>query len=861
MDGPDPHAHEAPTSQMTRDELPDFLADDDLPSKLGGDHEPTSDPLDEADHPILAGLTDSQRAAVECTEGPLLVLAAAGSGKTRVITRRIAYLIDRGVPPWAILALTFTNKAAGEMRDRVARQLAGPPADDGAEPPRLVRGLTITTFHSLCARLLRRYADRARMPGLAPDFTIYDAADQQGAMKRVIKNMGLQTSNWPVRSVLAAISGAKNEMLDADAYTERAHDFYAKQIAKIYSNYQGELRRANAIDFDDLLLFAARLLDEHEDIRAECNGRWRYLLIDEYQDTNRVQFRIASRLASTQPPPPGLGGEPAGPNICVVGDPDQSIYGWRGADISNILEFETHYPGATVITLGENFRSTSPILGAADTLIKHNTRRKNKPLFTSSAGGEPITLVHTRDEHHEAELIADWFRALHDESGLAWRDMAVFYRTNALSRVVEDAMRQNTIPYTIARGTAFFEREEIKHAIAYLRVVANPNDTVSLLRIINTPARGIGKKTLDTIQGAASRAGIPLWEGLTRARELGLPDRATSALERFVAMINDWNGAGSFMGASVSSSLTELLERIIVESRLEAHYAKQAKASGADADEERLENLAQLVTSAKEFEDEYDPEGDPAAFTDARRAHSGEIAEPPPLLAILRAYLESVALIADADAAGSDSGSVTLMTLHASKGLEFPAVAIIGLEEGTLPHARAQMSEHELEEERRLAFVGITRAMKHLHLTSAQRRTVRGVTERTIRSRFLDEIGREHTIVSDQSDTGLGSESDAFDNNAHAGPITGNNPAPPHDLDRIQRARERRLARVAHASASETGPAPAAFPKGAIVAHPQFGRGVVLSCTGGANARVSVEFKGLGKKTLVLEYARLRRIG
>jgi len=696
MPGRESRAHDAPAAPMPTDDLPDFLADDDLPSKLGGGpedgHDSDQDDAPESD-PVMGGLTDAQRDAVAHTEGPLLVLAAAGSGKTRVITRRIARLIDQGVPPWSILALTFTNKAAGEMRERVARQLAGPAArssdqssaESNDEPPALVRGLTISTFHALCARLLRRYADRAQLPGLTPDFTIYDSADQQGAMKRVIKNMGLQTSNWPVRSVLSTISTAKNDMLDARAYEAQAHDFYAKQIAKIYTNYEAELRRAGAVDFDDLLLLTARTLEEHDDIRAECNGRWRYLMIDEYQDTNHVQLRIAAALAAAPPPLPGLEDRPAQPNICVVGDPDQSIYGWRGADITNILEFESHYPGAAVITLGENFRSTSPILGAADTLIKHNTKRKDKPLFTSTGGGEPIAVVHTSDEHREAELVADWFRALHEESGLAWRDMAVFYRTNALSRVVEDAMRQSTIPYRIARGTAFFDREEIKNAIAYLRVVANPSDTVSLLRIINTPARGIGKKTLDTIQGAAARAGIPLWEGLTRAKELGLADRAVAAVDRFVAMIHEWTGEGSFMGASVPTSLTELTRRVTEESGLEAHYAKQAKTTGADSDEERPENLAQLVTSTKEFEDEYDPADDPAAFTDTDRARSGELAEVPPLLALVRAYLESVALIADADAVDSASGAVTLMTLHASKGLEFPAVAVIGLEEGTTP--------------------------------------------------------------------------------------------------------------------------------------------------------------------------------
>jgi DNA helicase-2/ATP-dependent DNA helicase PcrA len=858
----DPNAQDAPHSPAMTDDLPDFLRDDAFPDSLSDDvaAPPSNDP-------ILGGLTEPQREAVLCTEGPLLVLAAAGSGKTRVITRRIARLIDQGVPPWAILALTFTNKAAQEMRERVAIQLAGPNAPKTDEPPQLVRGLTITTFHSLCARLLRRYAERAELPGLKPDYTIYDMSDQNAAMKRVIKDMGLQTTNWPVRSVLSAISSAKNDMLDAKRYEAQAHDYYAKQIAKIYLNYEAELRRAGAIDFDDLLLYTARMLESRDDIKQECNARWRYMLIDEYQDTNTVQFKIASMLASTPPPLPGLEGQPQQPNICVVGDPDQAIYGWRGADISNILDFEEHYPGARVIKLGENFRSTSPILKAADTLIKRNTKRKDKPLFTSKSGGEPIQIVHTTDERHEAELVADWCRMLHDEHEIPYRDMAVFYRTNALSRVVEDAMRQSAIPYRIARGTAFFDREEIKHALAYLRVVANPDDTVSLMRIVNFPTRGIGKTTLDTIQGASSRAGISLWNGLNRAKELGLADRAITAINRFTDTVNEWTGEGSFMGASVATSLTDLLERIIRESGLEKHYTKQAKASGAESDEERLDNLNELITSAREFENEYDPQNDPAAFTDAEQAESGNVAEVPPLLALVRAYLESVALIADADAVDESSGAVTLMTLHASKGLEFPAVAMIGLEEGTLPHSRALMSDAEMEEERRLAFVGITRAMQHLHITSADRRTVRGITERTIRSRFLEEIGREHVIVSDQSNAGygMGEYDDAFSDDSRHERITQIDRKPRYDMDKIDQAREKRRARPVDRPTIGAPPpsrthSTASFTQGDRVAHPQFGAGTVMSCTKGSNARVSIEFDHVGRKTLVLEYARLKKI-
>lgn len=873
---------------MPLDDLPDFLADDDLPSKLGEDTP--------APNPILDGLTDAQKSAVLHTEGPLLILAAAGSGKTRVITRRIAQIIEQGTPPWCILALTFTNKAAGEMRERVITQIAGPHAlEEGAPPDPRLRGLTITTFHSLCARLLRRYAERAEIPGLKPDYTIYDSSDQMSAMKRVLKAMNLQATNWPPRTVLSAISNAKNELMDAKAYEANAHDYYSKQIAKVYLSYEQALRQAGAIDFDDLLLFTVKLLEKHEDIRAELNSRWRYLMIDEYQDTNSVQFRITSLLAAPPPPMPGMEDAPSQPNICVVGDPDQAIYGWRGADISNILDFEEHFPGARAILLGENFRSTAAILQAADTLIKRNEHRRDKPLYTSKEGGEPITVVRCNNERHEAELVADWFRKLHDEDGIDWRDMAVFYRINAFSRVMEDAMRQYGIPYKIARGTAFFEREEVKNAIAYLRVVANPDDTVSLLRVINTPTRGIGKTTLDVIQGAAVRANISLWQGLTRAKELGLSPRALASIDKFVQMVNDWTGEGSFMGASVASTLHELVERVITESTLESHYKKQAKASGNESDEERLDNLSELITSARDFQREYDPADDPAAFTDPESAQQGEMGQVPELLAMLRAYLESIALVADADAVDSTTGTVTLMTLHASKGLEFPAVAMIGLEEGSLPHSRANESQSELEEERRLAFVGITRAMKHLQITHTNRRTIRGMSERMIPSRFLEEIGRESIIFSDQSETdmgyddGVGEFDDAFSSSRgpspsrsfRAGSFKDFRQDPKHkaDLERIERAREQRLANVQpRRTITHTGPAgpsinPAAkkttsasndattaYPQGCVVRHPQFGEGVVMKTTAGSNARVVVEFKSVGRKTLVLEYARLTRV-
>ncbi|MCC6676283.1 MAG: UvrD-helicase domain-containing protein [Phycisphaerales bacterium] len=796
---------------------------------------------------LLDGLTAPQREAVLCTEGPLLVLAAAGSGKTRVITRRIAYLVSCGVPPWSILALTFTNKAAGEMRERVHAVLG--------EGSARTRGLTVTTFHSLCARLLRRYADAA---GLKPEFTIYDSGDQASLCKKVLEQLQLATSNWPPRSVLSTISEAKNKLWDADDYAARAGDFFTKTIAKIYSGYQKALRAANAVDFDDLLVLTAKTLRDKPEVTAELRRRWQYLLIDEYQDTNHAQFVIASMLAGNGSPQPA---QDHAPNICVVGDPDQAIYAWRGADITNILEFEEHYPRARVIALGENFRSTAPILSAADTLIKHNKHRKDKPLFTSRTGGEKIEVIYTRDERHEADLVVDWFRELHmgrtgagparpETDAVAWRDMAIFYRTNALSRVMEDAFRAAGIPYTIARGTAFYEREEIKNALAYLRIVANPADEVSLSRIANTPTRGLGDASLEKMEAFAARQGIPMLEAMRLADEIpGLAGRAAGSARKFIQMIDGWTGGGEFMGAQVPASLAELVERIIKESGLESMYKAQAAASKSESDEERLDNLDELISSARQFELEYDPAGDPALAAapgpgDPASADdpfgAGEIATPP-LLALLRGYLESVSLVADADAVDPTQGAVTLMTLHAAKGLEFPAVAIIGLEEGCLPHARARESEAQLEEERRLCFVGITRSMRHLMMTSARYRTNRGIPERTIPSRFLEELGQGNITISDQADVLSGLEDTAW-----AG--EGRRYVP--DESQLDERRPPRAAKAANSP----------FPVGSTVRHPQFGEGIVVTVSAGLDARATIKFKTVGTKTLVLEYARLQRV-
>jgi DNA helicase-2/ATP-dependent DNA helicase PcrA len=795
--------------------------------------------------PLLQDLTPSQREAVLHVQGPLLVLAGPGSGKTRVITRRIAHLIRTGVAPWKILAVTFTNKASGEMRERVAHLLG----IDSADPQAFRRFPTIGTFHSLCVRLLRRYVEISGLAEagiLRPSFTVSDADDQSKLLKSILTELQLSSTNFPPRTVAEQISKAKNELLDAAAYQARASDFYTRTLARAYNAYQAQLRLSNACDFDDLLMLTAHMLRTSERVRHECQDRFRYILIDEYQDTNRAQLVIATLLAGQQE-----AGRTA--NICAVGDPDQSIYGWRGADISNILEFEEHYPGARVIPLGENFRSRAPILSVADRLIKRNSQRKHKALISTRSGGEAVEVVLTRDERHESALVVDWLRRLVEErqragEDVSWKDCAVFYRTNALSRVVEDAMRAAAIPYVMVRGTAFFQREEVRNAVAYLKAVVNPDDRVSIERIINTPARGISDKTWDAVVSAASMAGCSVPAQLEMVEHVpGLTARAQGAVRKFLDMLASWrNGpTESFMGATAERTLSQLVDAVVRESGLQEMYAKE---------EERVDNLAELVSAAAEFEakllgGEFDLEdGTPAE--DRRWT----------LLEKLAAYLERVALVADTDAIDPRSGAVTLMTLHAAKGLEFPLVAMVGLEEGCLPHIRGIDDPAALEEERRLCFVGITRAMDRLLMTCASFRTVRGVPERTIPSRFLEELKGPEVRVSDQGYAGqLGSSRDddkPWDDDWDDAPGSGH-----HVDDLDQRPASERAAKTrATATGGASSRASSPFPPGSVVRHPQFGMGVIKSVTPGANARVAVEFKHVGLKTLVLEFARLERI-
>jgi len=859
-----------------------------------GDRRGVSTPV-----PILTGLTEAQREAVSIINGPLLVLAAAGSGKTTVITRRIANILAHGVPPWSILALTFTNKAASEMRERVFRLLPDSVEAQG-------RGMTVTTFHSFCARVLRRYAEYA---GLQPDYTIYDTADQKSAMKEALARLNLSKSNFPPDQILNKISGAKNVLKTPEAFKADAEGFFDRNAAKCYEAYQQILVENNAVDFDDLLLYVATILRDHAEVREALQNRFRYLLIDEYQDTNQAQFVISHMLAGS--------GER---NICVVGDPDQSIYAWRGADISNILEFQEHFPDAQTVKLGENFRSTEPILKIADRLIKHNKRRQDKPLYTTREGGANPVVRACIDEHHEAAMVVEYFRELNVDHEIPWRDMAVFYRTNALSRVLEAEFRKSAIPYTIVRGTAFFQRKEVKDVLAYLRLIVNPNDEVNLRRIVNSPPRGIGSTTLRKIDFFAIDHQLRLFEALKRAGEVqGLTRRAVNAIAKFVKTVEGWRSIAHLPNRDPferTDELPELVKRVLRESGMESQYKKKGK---TDEDTERLDNLNELVTSAAEFEDEliellavvvagvnedsnddngdaddesaFDPFDDPFGplgdlladespldgegidlqdsapqrsamddlFAEARAtanpsdsAGAKGVAPSATLIAKLRAYLERVTLIADADAVDSESGSVLMMTLHAAKGLEFPAVAIVGLEEGLLPHSMSRGTEDDLEEERRLFFVGITRAKEHLQITKAQSRTVRGIRDATIASQFPPELPEESVrFIGDVfSASTIGDD----DDDVPEYDLTTGRKAPRLGSDYKPKWAEAEQRNIKPRESTK-------FPIGCRVMHPQFGQGTVKSVNRtGQDLRLRITFDDVGTKTLIERFARITRI-
>ncbi|GHT12868.1 DNA helicase [Planctomycetales bacterium] len=640
---------------------------------------------------LLDGLNSAQREAVLVKDGPMLVLAGPGSGKTRVVTHRIAALLHQGVYPSQIAAVTFTNKAAEEMKKRLEILAPG-------------KRIWISTFHKFCAYLLRRYSLEV---GLQENFTIYDTDESVALLKKIAATHPLPTGVTPQRAAVA-ISGVKNNLVLPEDYVAPPRSTIGECVKDFYPRYQNELRLANAVDFDDLLLYVAVLLRDKPDIRKTLDNRFRYVLVDEYQDTNAVQYVIAKALSLDHR------------NLAVTGDPDQSIYGWRGANIDNILNFEKDFPDAKIITLEENYRSTAPILAVADALISNNIYRKEKKLITKKTGGVPVRVAGCEDQRDEADTIAEEI-AVEIENGIRKpSDYAIFYRMNALSRNLEHALRSQRVPFRLVRGVEFFNRKEVKDVLAYLRIVFNPSDTVSLIRVINEPARGIGSTTVKKLTDRASELGVAVLDVLREVQHFSnIAARTRKAVTQFVAVIDKIATA-----AAQDYPVESLMEMVLNETG----YRKQFVTSDLEEDQERLANIEELLTVAREFDQ-----------------HSGVRDNADSLLRVpvsaLEEFLEQAALVSDTDALEQDTDRVSLMTLHAAKGLEFPVVYIIALEEGILPHERSSDNEKDLEEERRLFFVGITRAEEELRISRAERRNFRGSFGMSaIYSRFLLEL-------------------------------------------------------------------------------------------------------------------------
>lgn len=735
---------------------------------------------------LLAGLNPAQYEAVTHGDGPLLVVAGAGSGKTRVLTHRIAHLIaERSVSPYEVLAITFTNKAAGEMRERIGR-LVGPVAEK----------MWISTFHSACVRILRRDAG---LLGYPSTFTIYDRADAVRLTSYVLRDLGIDPKRFPPRSVHAAISAAKNDGLDPDDLAERAQVIHERKIAEVYEEYQQRLQRAGAMDFDDLLLVTVRLFQTHPEVLERYQERFRHVLVDEYQDTNVVQNDLVVMLGEEHR------------NVCVVGDQDQSIYKFRGADMRNIVEFETAFPDVTMVVLEQNYRSTQTILDAANAVISHNVARKPKDLWTESGAGDRIVKFQGEDEVDEAQWVTREMSRLHDGGDLRWSDIAVFYRTNAQSRVVEEQMLRAGIPYRVVGGTRFYDRKEVKDAMAYLKAVVNPTDEVSVKRVLNTPKRGVGDQTVGRLDAFARAHGITFVDALRRWDEAGVSPRSARGIEAFLSILDE---VGTELGNGPAAALESILDR--------SGYLAELEAEGTIESESRAENLAELVGMSREFE-------------------------------TVDEFLEQVSLVADTDELPdpddpSDTG-VVLMTLHAAKGLEFPVVFMVGMEEGVFPHLRALTEPAELEEERRLCYVGITRAMQRLYVSHAWNRTLHGGTQYNPPSRFLEEIP-SHLVEDSPASRSVrnrGGRRRAGDwastSWGGGGRDTGRLGGPRPSSPRPTRAHE------------------LGFRVGDDVRHNVWGEGVVLHVEGaGEKAEAVVRFPSVGEKRLLLSWAPLTKV-
>jgi len=739
---------------------------------------------------LLSELNPAQSEAVTHAGGPLLVVAGAGSGKTRVLTRRIAYLMSaRKVAPYQILAITFTNKAAGEMKARVG-ELVGP----------IAQSMWVSTFHSACVRILRQEAVRL---GYANSFSIYDSADSLRLITIVAKELNLDSKRYPARQFQSMISNAKNELIGPQDYVNAASNQFEQVVADVYSVYQQRLQRANAMDFDDLILKTVEVLQRFPEAKARFRSRFRHVLVDEYQDTNHAQYILVKELVGSE----NEGMPPA--ELCVVGDADQSIYGFRGATIRNILQFELDYPNATTVLLEQNYRSTQNILSAANAVITKNVSRKEKNLWTDSGSGALLTGYVAENEHDEARFIAEEIRQLQRDKKSQPGDTAIFYRTNAQSRVFEEVFMRNSLPYKVVGGLRFYERREVKDLLAYLRVLANLDDEISLRRVINVPKRGIGDTSLDYVDLFAQQNGISFWQGLLRATEVtGLPSRAAQSIQDFTSMM---------------SALHVLVEgktrpSVIVEAALEQSGLLKELADSTDPqDEVRVENLKELVAVSIEYEErDFEELGEDEEIS-------------------LSGFLEKVSLVADADEIpeGEDHGGVvTMMTLHTAKGLEFPTVFLTGMEDGIFPHSRTLGEKDEVEEERRLAYVGLTRARQHLYISRAESRSTWGAPNYNPPSRFLDEIPEDVIEWRNESSNSL---SPTMLKRPRA------STAPP-------RATGKKISTIE-------------LIVGERVSHDTFGLGVVVAVAGEADkAEATIKFGQYGEKRLLLRYAPVEKL-
>lgn len=736
------------------------------------------------------GLNPQQAEAVINTEGPMMIMAGAGSGKTKVLTCRVANLLQKGVRPYRILAITFTNKAAAEMRERV-NNMSGPAAKD----------VWLFTFHAFCARFLRMEIDK--LPGYGGNFAIYDTADSQNLIKQILKEMNLDDKRFQPSGILSRISNAKNALQDAAAFARQAGDFYEQKVADIYSRYEQKLQLNNALDFDDLLMLSIKLLQENKEVREKYQDRFDYLLVDEYQDTNHAQYLLTKFLAAKHR------------NICVVGDADQSIYGWRGADIQNILDFEKDYPDAKVIKLEQNYRSTQIILDAANAVIENNTGRKPKNLWTENKSGADIIYFQAVDERDEARFVIEQLQNLQRTENKKLGDMAILYRTNTQSRIFEEMLIKSGISYNMVGGLKFYERKEIKDIIAYLRVIFNPADSLSLLRIINVPKRGIGDASLAKIQAYAAANNVSLFEAVSNAAAIdGLSSRFVSKLDDLAGIIFE------LMNLASEAPVEDLIDRVLHDTG----YLEELENERTPQAQSRIDNLHELISVAQEF------------------AKSEEENN-------LENFLAHVALVSDIDDTELGEDAITLMTLHSSKGLEFPVVFLVGMEEGLFPHARTLMDETEIEEERRLCYVGITRAKEKLFLSSTKMRTIYGNTVTYPPSRFLQEIPARlvKTIKRQERFSALENFKQVSEKYS-ARPQKPASTFNPHSF----------MPQKPAAAAGGTG---TRFNTGDRVSHSKWGEGMIVSVKDSPDGQeVKVAFAGAGVRSLLTKYAVLKKL-